>query len=312
MKIYSSSLELLQSPLENRQGLHLTVGNFDGLHKGHQALLEQARKCQKEQGGFLCVYSFDPHPQVFFKPPGEHTYLENRSVWRDRLASMGVDVLIEEKFTKEFAALTAEEFLEKHWDSRLGIKSVTVGVDFRFGQGRKGDRALLEKWCQKNGIAFFAISPVMHGEERISTSKIKSLLGEGKVSTAAQFLGRPFSIRGVVQTGEQRGRKLGFPTLNLMEDSAKLLKRGVYLSDVFIGNKKYSGITNVGVRPTLHQSSPVVVETHLVKPFSQDIYGQEVEIQFVEFVREERKFSSLEDLKKQIDFDVKLAESRKQ
>ena len=118
MRIYSTSLELLHSGSQNPLGLHMTVGNFDGLHLGHQALLHKALECKKQQGGLLCVYSFDPHPQQFFKPESEHLYLQKRSTWRESLADFGVEILIEEKFTKAFSSLSAEEFLEKHWSPK--------------------------------------------------------------------------------------------------------------------------------------------------------------------------------------------------
>lgn len=311
MRIYSSSLELLQKPAEKpAKGLHLTVGNFDGLHLGHQALLNQAQKCKKQQDGWLGVYSFDPHPQSFFKPQIAHVYLEKRSAWREHLADRGVDVLIEEKFTKDFSELSAEEFLERHWGDFLNLKSLTVGVDFRFGKGRSGNLEMLKSWCAKKGIALYAIQPVLVDGERVSTSKIKSLLSEGDVVRAAKYLGRPFCLRGIVQKGDQRGRTIGFPTLNLIEDSAVLLKRGVYLTTVCWNSRTYSGITNVGVRPTVHAASIVVAETHIVGSFDREIYSEEIEVHFESFVREERKFSSLDELKKQIEIDTKLALAR--
>lgn len=314
MRIYSSSLELLQAQapqaLATRPGLHLTVGNFDGLHLGHQALLNQAQKCKKQLGGWLGVYSFDPHPQSFFKPQGPHIYLEKRSAWRERLADMGVDLLIEEKFTKDFSALSAQEFLETHWGDFLNLKSLTVGVDFRFGQGRTGDVNYLKSWCKKKGIVLHAIEPVLVDGERVSTSKIKALLGEGDVVRASQCLGRAFSIRGVVQKGDQRGRTIGFPTLNLIEESAALLRRGVYVTTMCWNSRTYSGITNVGIRPTVHATSPVVTETHIVGSFDRELYGEEIEIHFKSFVREERKFKSLEDLKQQIQIDTQSALSQ--
>lgn len=311
MRIYSSSLELLQRPAEKpAKGLHLTVGNFDGLHLGHQALLNQAQKCKKQEDGWLGVYSFDPHPQSFFKPQGEHIYLEKRSAWRERLADMGVDVLIEEKFTKDFSTLSAQEFLDRHWGEFLNLKSLTVGVDFRFGEGRKGDLEMLKSWCESKGISLHAIEPVLVDGERVSTSRIKVRLSEGDVQLAAKYLGRPFCLRGVVQRGDQRGRKIGFPTLNLVEESAALLKRGVYLTTMCWNSRTYSGITNVGIRPTVHSVSPVVAETHIVGSFDREIYGEEIEIHFESYVREERKFSDLDELKKQIEIDTRLALAR--
>jgi len=289
----------------------MTVGNFDGLHRGHQALLQMARAEKVRHGGLLAVYSFDPHPQVLFKAPGEHTYLEKRSVWRERLANSGVDILIEEKFTKEFSQLSAEEFLERHWARELNLKSLTVGSDFRFGRNRQGEQKLLESWSQERGLIFHAVPPVIFEGERVSTSRIKALLREGQVLQVQNLLGRPFSIKGEVKKGDQRGRTLGFPTLNLVEESASLLRRGVYVASVNHKAKSFLAVTNVGVRPTLHQSSQVVVESHLLGTSLEEFYGQIIEVQFQDFLRDEKKFSGLEELRQQIQVDIHKAQEKK-
>ncbi|MFN8789961.1 MAG: riboflavin biosynthesis protein RibF [Bdellovibrionales bacterium] len=289
----------------------MTVGNFDGLHRGHQALLQMARAEKARHGGLLVVYSFDPHPQAFFKAPGEHALLEKRSVWRERLAQSGVDILIEEKFTKEFSQLSAEEFLARHWAQGLNLKSLTVGSDFRFGRNRQGDQKLLESWSRQRGLVFHAVAPVIVEGERVSTSRIKALLREGQVLKAQNLLGRPFSIKGEVQKGDQRGRTLGFPTLNLVEESANLLRRGVYVASVDYKGKSFFAVTNVGVRPTLHSSSQVVVESHLLGTSLNEFYGQMIEVQFQDFVRDEKKFSGLDELRQQIQEDIRKAQEKK-
>ncbi len=318
MKVCSSSLELLQipdsdpgaKPMGNRPFLHLTVGNFDGLHLGHQALLQQAESFRQQYGGLLSIYSFDPHPQVFFRPHTPHIFLENRETWRDRLKDYKVDILIEEKFTKEFSLLSPEEFLNTYWGPFLNLKSLTVGSDFRFGRDRKGDTALLGDWCAKNNIEFRAIPPVLVDNERVSTTRIKELLQTGDVERAAQCLGRPFSIRSKVVKGDQRGRLLGFPTLNQIDAAGRLLKRGVYVSEVSWNGKSFHSITNVGIRPTVESAVGVVVETHILSFFDREIYGETVEVRFLKFLREERKFSGLDELKQQIQIDVELARRR--
>lgn len=304
MKIFSSSLEISQSSLP----LHVAVGNFDGLHLGHQKLLQKALLQKRIQGGALAIYSFTPHPQAFFQPEKKHIYLECRETWHQRLRDFGVDILIEEKFTKTFSELTAEQFLFQYWQSALHLKSLIVGTDFRFGFKRQGDFTQIQEWAQKNDIQVFGVPPVLFNDERVSTSRIKNCLNHGKVSEASQLLGRPFSIRGQVEPGHKKGRELGFPTLNIRDHSAENLKRGVYITLVRGAFDVWSSVTNVGVRPTVHEKSITLVESHVLDGFKENLYGQNIEVEFLSFIRPEMKFSGLEQLKQQIASDVKTCE----
>ncbi|MFN8846860.1 MAG: bifunctional riboflavin kinase/FAD synthetase [Bdellovibrionales bacterium] len=308
MKIFSSAQSVARDPDLAHKKLHMAVGNFDGLHLGHRRLLQKALQNKRQWGGLLAVYSFNPHPQSFLSPLKKHILLENRETWYYRLREFGVDVLIEENFTKEFSEKSAEHFLQHQWHERLNLQSLVVGEDFRFGYQRQGDIKLLKSWSQQNGIDFSPISPVLINNQRVSTSGIKSLLFEGRPQQISNYLGRPFSIRGVVQPGDQKGRELGYPTMNIIDASAELLKRGVYVTSVRGALDVWEAITNVGVRPTVHNVSPVVVEAHILNKFQDNLYGQTVEIEFLEFLREEKKFSSFEDLKMQISQDVQLAQ----
>jgi len=287
----------------------MAVGNFDGLHLGHQKLLQKALSQKRLLGGNLAIYSFTPHPQAFFQADKKHTYLENRETWYQRLKDFGVDILIEEKFTKSFSELSAQEFLLKYWQSSLHLKSLVVGSDFKFGFQRTGDFSMIQNWANDCDIQLFGISPVMINNNRVSTSKIKSYLLEGSVFEASQLLGRPFSIRGQVEPGHQKGRELGFPTLNLRDFSAENLKRGVYITLVRGAFDVWNSVTNVGVRPTIHEKSITLVESHILDGFKDNLYGQNIEVEFLSFVRPEMKFSGLESLKLQIASDVTAAEN---
>ena len=304
MKIFSSSLEVSQ----NFTPLHMAVGNFDGLHLGHQKLLQKALLQKRLLGGSLAIYSFTPHPQAFFQSDKKHIYLENRETWYQRLRDFGVDVLIEEKFTKSFSELTAEQFLEQHWRTALHLKSLVVGTDFRFGRQRQGDISMILAWAEKNEIEIFGIAPVLVEGERVSTSRIKTCLGEGRIPEVSELLGRPFSIRGQVEPGHKKGRELGFPTLNVRDFSAENLKRGVYITLVRGAFDVWPSVTNVGVRPTVHEKSITLVESHILDGFKENLYGQNIEVEFLSYVRPEMKFSGLEQLKQQIAADVLAAE----
>jgi riboflavin kinase/FMN adenylyltransferase len=309
MKIFSSAQSVARDPDLAHKKLHMAVGNFDGLHLGHRRLLQKALQNKRQWGGLLAVYSFNPHPQSFLSPLKNHILLENRETWYFRLREFGVDILIEENFTKEFSEISAENFLQHQWHESLHLQSLVVGEDFRFGHQRKGDVGLLESWSKQKGIDFSPIAPVLVSNQRVSTSGIKVLLSEGKPQNISNYLGRPFSIRGVVQPGDQKGRELGFPTMNIIDASAELLKRGVYVTSVRGALDVWQAITNVGVRPTVHQVSPVVAEAHILGSFQDNLYGQTVEIEFLEFLREEKKFTSFEDLKSQISRDVQFAQN---
>jgi riboflavin kinase/FMN adenylyltransferase len=309
MKIFSSSVSVAHDTDLAHKKLHMAVGNFDGLHLGHRRLLQKALQNKRQWGGLLAVYSFNPHPQSFLSPLKKHILLESRDTWYFRLREFGVDVLIEENFTKEFSELSAHHFLQHQWLESLHLQSLVVGEDFRFGHQRQGDVKMLDIWSKKHGIDFSPIAPVMVNNQRVSTSGIKTLLVQGLPQQVSILLGRPFSIRGVIQPGDQKGRELGFPTLNILDSSAENLKRGVYITSVRGALDVWEAITNVGVRPTVHHVSPVVVEAHILGEFQDNLYGQSVEIEFLEFIREEKKFNGFEELKQQIGLDVLSAQN---
>ena len=303
MKSYSSSVELVGTS----QDLHMTVGNFDGLHLGHRKLLTQTIQNKSTSGGLSCVYTFDPHPRRYFNPQFEHVYLQDRDIWKQQLENdWKIDCLIEEKFTKEFAETPASEFLQKYWEN-LNLKTLVVGEDFRFGKQRAGDVDRLKKWCNEKSIQLFLIPPVEIQGVRVSTTLIRDCLVHGDLVSAEKYLGRHFCIEGAVAKGQQKGRLLGFPTLNLIDEKATLLRRGVYVTAVKYKDQKWPAITNVGIRPTIHSESAVVIESHVLKGLDESLYGEKIEVEFISFVREEKKFGSLDELKIHITSDVKAA-----
>lgn len=304
MKVFTSSFDVPRDCTD----LHMAVGNFDGLHLGHQKLLQKALQMKRLQSGSLAVYSFFPHPQAFFQSHVKHLYLEKRETWYQRLKDFGVDVLIEEKFTKKFSELQAEDFLKIHWEAALQLKSLVVGEDFKFGNKRTGDYSMIQNWGKPVNVEVHGVAPVLMNDMRVSTSQIKNYLLNGEVQNASQFLGRPFSIRGIVEPGAKKGRELGFPTLNVREPSGELLKRGVYLTRVRGALDVWPSVTNVGVRPTVHAQSLTLVESHLLGTFRDNLYGQNIEVEFLSFLRPEKKFTNLDELKAQISVDVKTAE----
>lgn len=261
------------------------------------------------------VYTFKPHPRAYFNPQFEHVYLQDRKSWRAALESKwGINYLIEENFTKEFAETPAEDFLDKYFGQHLGLRTLTVGEDFRFGKKRKGDVEMLKAWCDQHEIGLFLIPPVEIEGVRVSTTLIRDCLIHGDLISAEKYLGHHFSITGSVAQGHQKGRLLGFPTLNLHDERGSLLKRGVYLSWVkYHGpnglKQQWPSITNVGIRPTIHDQSALVIESHVLQGLERTLYGELIEVEFIRFVREEKRFAGLDELKNQIAADVKVAQT---
>lgn len=288
----------------------MTVGNFDGVHLGHRRLLDQTIANQKKYGGQTCVYTFSPHPRRYFNPQFEHVYLQDRESWKRQLEKKwNIDYLIEENFTKKFAETSAEEFLNHYWKKNLPLKTLVVGEDFRFGQKRAGDVQRLKEWCSENSIELFLIPPVEIEGVRVSTTLIRDCLIHGDLHSAEKYLGRHFDIEGVVEKGEQKGRLLGFPTLNVIDEKATLVRRGVYLTWVKHKNQKWPAITNVGIRPTIHAESATVIESHVLDGLNQTLYDEKINVEFISFVREEKKFGSFDELKSQIAADVAFAKA---
>lgn len=286
----------------------LTIGNFDGVHKGHRLLVERVLA----QGETSVVMSFDPHPMQVLAPHKGLKRLFALDDVAEQLEKMGVDYFIVEPFSREFSELSAEFFLHEFVVKPLNPKHIVVGHDFAFGAHRRGDVSLLKKMGQKWGYEVEAMGPVKVEGQIVSSSAIRQAVAEGKMLLAQAFLGRPFEVRGIVEKGMERGRQLGFPTANLRVLSETLPRAGVYLGKAKVGANIYPAVANVGVNPTFAealQKSRLKVECHLIDQ-NLDLYGQEVRFQFLDFIRPEKKFSTVNDLVQQIKQDVALCRQK--
>jgi len=293
----------------------LTIGNFDGVHKGHQRIVEAVLAESKRTGGPACVYTFRPHPQEVLRPGTTVKLLTHYDEKIQILESLGIDVVVEEPFSQEFFTLSAEDFFAKVIVRGFKAVSVFVGHDFAFGKNREGNLDLLRSLCADRRIKLTVVAPEEAEGEIVSSTRIRNALVEGRVAEAGRLMGRPFFYRGVVVKGDQRGRLLGFPTANLKLENKLALPHGVYATWAIIdrGSRrdKIPSVTNLGVRPTFIEKVttegilPVVVESHLILGDGEtiDLYGETLEVQFVERFRDERKFTSFEELKNQIAFD---------
>jgi riboflavin kinase/FMN adenylyltransferase len=285
----------------------VTVGNFDGLHLGHQALLELLTKNAGPKGSL--VVTFEPHPREVLQPGVKVPRLMTPPHFQKELEALGVSRLLVLPFDESLKNTSAADFMAGLWKA-APFEHLVEGYDFVLGAGREGDRAFLEKWCAKKSVKFHQVSAVSHKGETVSSHRIRELLQEGEVEKAAGFLGRPFLVEAEVERGDQRGRLLHFPTANLkIPETLVLPKRGVYAGRARVKGVEHVAVANLGKRPTFHSSSALLLEVHLLD-FSDDLYGERMEFEFVHYLREEKKFSSKEELVEQIAKDVAQTRSR--
>lgn len=282
-------------------GCVLTLGNFDGVHRGHQALIGRARTAADALRLPLTLMTFEPIPREFFskdKAPGRITELRDRV---RLLEDQGVDRLLVQGFTARFAAQRAEDFVERVLVAQLGVRAVVIGDDFRFGAQRAGDIGLLQSLGSRLGFAAESLPSVRVNGARCSSSAVRAALALPDFGQAAQLLGRPYAISGRVRRGLQLGRKLNMPTANIRLRRKPALRFGVYVVRARLGGRRWGGVASLGVRPTLDLSE-CLLETHFFRS-PGDIYGQILEVEFVQFLREERKFGSLDALAAQMQAD---------
>lgn len=285
--------------------LHLALGVFDGVHVGHQAVIGRAVEAARQQGGLAGVVTFDPHPIRVIAPAKAPSSLLATLEHKARiLRKLGVDFLLAVTFDHDFAKIEAETFLNLLLVAP--VKTISVGEDWRFGKGRMGDVDLLDMRSASAGYRLEAVPPVMLDGERVSSTRIRQAIRDGNLDAAAELLGRPYSVCGIVIHGKQLGRTIGFPTANIATSGAQLPPDGVWaVSALMEDGTSLNGVANLGVRPTVDGQSRSL-EVHLFD-FSGDLYGKEIEIRFIKFIRPEKKFQNLDELKKQISLDVSLA-----
>ena len=285
----------------------VALGCFDGVHIGHRAVIEEAVRIAKESGLSSTVWTFSEPPKNFFAP-GSVQVLTDKAEKCRRIAELGVDVMFCVDFTEQIASLSPEEFFSEIVIKKLNAKHVVCGFNYTFGAKSAGNAELLSELCERHGIALTALEPVTLGGVSVSSSLIRSLITSGDVERAREYLGYPYTITSTVVDGQKLARRLGFPTVNLTPRKSTILpKNGVYVSRIdFIGNdKELFGITNVGMRPTV-KADAICAETHIFD-FDGDLYGKELRVELLHFIRAERLFDSIEDLREQVRKDIESA-----
>lgn len=283
--------------------LHLAIGMFDGVHLGHQSVIEAAVHSARRSGGPAGVLTFWPHPSALFRPDHPTRLMMPATMKRAVLARLGVDLVIEQEFSREFAAVEARDFvglLRRHLPS---LAAIYVGDNWRFGRGRAGDVALLVAEGRAAGLTVFSAPRVNFNGAPISSSRIRELLAAGDIVEVNAMLGYSYFTDGVVERGRQLGRTIGFPTLNIAWEPEARPAYGVYAVEVDAGMKRpLRGVANYGVRPTVDQTTRPLLEVHLLEP-SVLTYGIKLTVNWLHFLRPESKFGGLEELRAQIEKD---------
>ena len=296
MRVYKSIEEAAE---KNRV---IVLGNFDGVHLGHQELLKLARKIAAEKKLSLMVFTFYPQGQELFSC--DFAYLATQEKKMDIFRQMGADEVLSIPFDENIAKVTPEDFAYIFLRQKLNAKEVVVGFNYTFGYKGSGKAEDLKNWLANDDINVSIVPQLMVDGEIVSSSLIRQALLNGEIKKANKMLGYPYSLKGEVVKGRQVGRTIGFPTANIAVWEQKVLPhKGVYASLVHYNGKKYLGVLNIGKRPTVNNGSDTTVEVHILD-FNADIYGEILEVELFDFLRDESKFAGLESLKNQINSDM--------
>jgi riboflavin kinase / FMN adenylyltransferase len=280
----------------------VTVGTFDGIHRGHQRIVQRLVQNAQKDGWMSTVVTFEPHPQLVIKSSSRSlngiltTIDEKIAIF----SQLDVERLVVANFTALFADIQPDEFVSRYLLGSLQMKKIILGHDHTFGRDREGNSILLKRMADTWHFEVEELEPVNENEQKISSTHVRSLLNDGKVEAAAQLLARPYSLQGQVVPGHGRGRTLGFPTANLKSFSQYKLvpKQGIYATRCHVGDKVYDSVTYIGIRPTFDLDEKVI-EIHIPE-FEGELYGQKVEVDFLYFIRDDTKFSTEQELVQQI------------
>ncbi len=284
----------------------LAIGMFDGVHLGHQQVIRQAITDAEQHEGAAVAVTFDRHPNSVVAPERTPPLIYSLSNKMRVLASLSLDTALLLHFDRALSEQSPEQFIRNLVEGFGSIQSICVGSKFTFGHKRAGNVALLQELGAHHGFAVHGLAAVALDGKAVSSTRIREAIRTGDLDHASQMLGRAYSLAGTIQTGDQLGRQLGFPTANLAVDDLALPPTGVYAAHAQLGDKAWRAVVNIGFRPTVSGTSPLRVEAHLLG-FSANIYGREIELTFVEKIRDEMKFSSTAALAEQIRRDIQAA-----
>ena len=295
--------------LNNNRKVCLAIGMFDGVHLGHQKVLQNAINAASQSNAISVAVTFDQHPANIISPKNAPSLIQTQAQRNRSIELLGVDAILIIKFNEAFSRKTGKSFIQELAQGFGSIHSISVGNDFMFGHNRDGNFQLLQKLSQELNFLTYGLQPVKLNGQIVSSTRIRSALINGKIDDAKQMLGRKFSIEGPVVKGDGKGREIGFPTANIDTKNLILPPNGVYASYTKFNGKTHKSLLNIGFRPTIIKPNPSIqVEAHILK-FNENIYDQVINIELIDKLRNEIKFESIEELKKQISCDIENAKS---
>jgi riboflavin kinase/FMN adenylyltransferase len=283
----------------------LALGNFDGLHRGHLKIIERVRRGAAEHGGTPMAMTFDPHPPRVVRPDKAPPLLMTKTQRLEALHRAGIACVAVVRFTHELSEWDPETFVRTVLADWLRVSEVWVGANFLFGHGRSGNFSLLRTLGQRHGFRADKIDPVRYKDFVVSSTRIRRLVAEARMDEAGALLGHPYYVDGTIVEGQKRGKTIGFPTANMVTDNELIPPHGVYATTMTIDGVVHAGLTNIGVRPTFNETD-TTIETHLLR-YSGDLYGRHVRLSFVQRLRDERRFDSVDALRAQIEADERRA-----
>ena len=301
MKVYYSLEDF--NPVDN---LVVTIGTFDGVHLGHRKLISRIREVASDIGGETLIITFFPHPRMILYPQEHGVELLNTTQEKSSLLEeTGIDHLIIQPFDREFSELSSEDFIRKILVKKLKVRKLIIGYDHRFGKNREGGFEELLKYSEKYGFEVEEIAEEDVNDIAVSSTQVRNALKRGDAEVATSFLGRPYTLTGMVMQGNKIGRTIGFPTANLqIAESYKLIpSEGVYVVEVELMNEIYYGMLSIGRRPTLEHNGKLSIEVYILD-FNREIYGSEITLKLLKWIRDDRRFASLDELTKQINNDL--------
>ncbi len=280
----------------------VTLGNYDGVHLGHQKIFQQVIERARTESGTSIIFTFEPHPRMVLSPSNCPPLLNTFRRKMELFESFGIDVVICAHFTREFAAIPPEGFVQRYLVDKIGVREIFVGYDYAFGRGKQGTTEALARMGQEYGFKLTVVPAYIMDDEVVSTTRLRGLVREGRIEEAARLLGRSYATEGTVVGGDHRGKSLGFPTANLQSHNQIFPKRGVYAVQVETGGRLMDGVLNIGTHPTFGEGK-VTLEVHIID-FHKEIYGQFVRVLYRKRLRDEIHFSSKETLIRQIRSDI--------
>lgn len=305
MKVYRDFANI-----EYNQDTVLTIGTFDGVHRGHKTILNRLKDIAEKNNLRSVVMTMDPHPQIVLQKSDKKpiSLLTNINERISEFRNSAIDACVVMTFSYEFSQIPAEEFIREYLVKKVGVKKILIGYDHMFGKDRDGDQSLLERLGIELGFGVERLEPMQDDDVIISSTKIRNALVEGNIELANEMLGYEYKLQGTVVHGDNRGKDLGFPTANILPPNmSKLVPgNGVYIVSAMIDGEKFYGMTNVGTRPTFHDVDARNIEVHFLN-LDMDLYEKEITIQFLKFIRKEKKFSGPEELVTQIEKDKQTA-----